>query len=240
MGAAESGRTAVPDVKFEHCLLYGEPGSVEITKPAVEILKLAERENADMIVLGTHGRTGLSHLLMGSVAETVFCESPHPVIAVKLSNKSGSDGNLDTRSIEALDQLFLMQRFSLAMYLRESHEWTHPGDEPAVNALHKIANYNDSCAKRIAKLLADAVGRVPHGQFPMEFTEHNEIALDYLIPELIRQEQLMLDQTQACLAKLGPEPALQGLIDSILKTGMSHVELLTAVERTLSEAQKSK
>ena len=39
--------------------------------PATMILKLAEQEDVDMIVMSTHGRTGLSRLLMGSVAEEV-------------------------------------------------------------------------------------------------------------------------------------------------------------------------
>lgn len=76
---------ADPKVTFEHRLLYGEPGSVEVTKPADEILKLAEQENVDMIVLGTHGRTGLMHLLMGSVAESVVRRAPCSVVSLKLA-----------------------------------------------------------------------------------------------------------------------------------------------------------
>lgn len=74
-----------PDVPFEHRLLYGEPGSVEVTKPADEILKLAKQENVDMIVLGTHGRSGLMHLLMGSVAESVIRRAPCAVVSIRLS-----------------------------------------------------------------------------------------------------------------------------------------------------------
>ena len=72
-----------PNVPFEHRLLYGEPGSVEQTKPADEIVKLAKQENVDMIVLGTHGRTGLKHLLMGSVAESVIRHAPCAVVSVR-------------------------------------------------------------------------------------------------------------------------------------------------------------
>ena len=61
-----------PKVQHEHHLLYGEPGSAEITKPAEVIVKFAKENEVDMIVLGTHGRTGLGHALMGSVAEGVI------------------------------------------------------------------------------------------------------------------------------------------------------------------------
>jgi nucleotide-binding universal stress UspA family protein len=72
-----------PRVKFEHRLLYGEPGSATIVKPAEAIMKLATEEQVDAIVLGTHGRSGLSRLLMGSVAESVIRNAPCPVVTIK-------------------------------------------------------------------------------------------------------------------------------------------------------------
>lgn len=52
---------------------------VEEGKPFEVILKVANEWEADLIVLGTHGRTGLSHLLMGSVAEKVIRHSTKPL-----------------------------------------------------------------------------------------------------------------------------------------------------------------
>ena len=49
----------------------------------VEIIQAAREENADMIIMGTHGRTGLAHVLIGSVAERVVREAPCPVLTVK-------------------------------------------------------------------------------------------------------------------------------------------------------------
>jgi nucleotide-binding universal stress UspA family protein len=53
-------------------------------RPAGEIIKTAVAWQADMIVLGTHGRTGLMHLLIGSVAESVLKKSPIPVMIVPM------------------------------------------------------------------------------------------------------------------------------------------------------------
>lgn len=47
------------------------------------IIKLATEGNADMIVMGSHGRTGLKRLLMGSVTEKVIGHAPCPVLVVK-------------------------------------------------------------------------------------------------------------------------------------------------------------
>jgi universal stress protein A len=48
-----------------------------------EILQKAGRVKADLIVMGTHGRTGLEHFLLGSVAEKVVRLSPCPVLSVR-------------------------------------------------------------------------------------------------------------------------------------------------------------
>ncbi len=60
---------------IEHRLVIGE------TAPA--ILQVAKDAHCDLIVMGTHGRTGLSRLLMGSVAEEVLRKAPCPVLSVR-------------------------------------------------------------------------------------------------------------------------------------------------------------
>jgi nucleotide-binding universal stress UspA family protein len=62
-------------VPFEHKLLVGDP--------ATAIVETAENEHADLIVMGTHGRTGLTRLLMGSVAESVVRKAGCPVLTIK-------------------------------------------------------------------------------------------------------------------------------------------------------------
>ncbi len=51
--------------------------------PATAILRVARETNCDLIVMGTHGRTGLNRLLMGSVAEEVIRKTPCLVLTVK-------------------------------------------------------------------------------------------------------------------------------------------------------------
>lgn len=53
---------------------------VKIGKPAIEILLNAEKEKADLIVMGSHGHTGFKHLRLGSVAEKVVRHSGIPVL----------------------------------------------------------------------------------------------------------------------------------------------------------------
>jgi nucleotide-binding universal stress UspA family protein len=64
-------------VAVEHRLLAGTP--------AATIVRTADEEKVDMIVMSTHGRTGLFRMLMGSVAEEVVRKARCPVVTVKPS-----------------------------------------------------------------------------------------------------------------------------------------------------------
>ncbi len=66
-------------IPVEHHFLTGDPADC--------IVKLAEDEKADFIVMGTHGRRGLTRILMGSVAELVVRWAKCPVVTVKAPNK---------------------------------------------------------------------------------------------------------------------------------------------------------
>lgn len=54
-----------------------------VGQPAEEIVRCAGERDVDLIVMGTHGRGGVSHLLLGSVAEKVIRTAPCPVLVVR-------------------------------------------------------------------------------------------------------------------------------------------------------------
>jgi len=62
-------------IAVERCLVEGDAVS--------EIVRLAGEHGADLIVMGTHGRTGVTRLLLGSVAELVLRRASCPVLTVK-------------------------------------------------------------------------------------------------------------------------------------------------------------
>jgi nucleotide-binding universal stress UspA family protein len=53
---------------------------------APEIVRFAKERDIDLIVVGTHGRGGLAHVLLGSVAEKVVRKAPCPVLTVRTSD----------------------------------------------------------------------------------------------------------------------------------------------------------
>lgn len=71
----ERVRPQMAQVQVEHRLIEG--------RAAADILGVARETRCDLIVMGTHGRTGLDRLLMGSVAEEVVRKAACPVLTVK-------------------------------------------------------------------------------------------------------------------------------------------------------------
>lgn len=72
----EQIRPANPAIPVSHVFLEGDP--------ATEIARYAADSNMDLIVMGTHGRSGLERMLLGSVAEQTLRAAPCSVLVVKL------------------------------------------------------------------------------------------------------------------------------------------------------------
>lgn len=73
-------RTHLSDFKnYETFILPGIPYD--------EIIKKADEQQSDLIVMGTHGRTGLDHVLFGSTAEKVVRKSNVPVMTVRINEE---------------------------------------------------------------------------------------------------------------------------------------------------------
>ena len=85
----EDVKPSDPMVPCTHRLTMGNP--------AGEIVRIAAEVGAEMIVLGTHGRTGMSRLRMGSVAEAVVRRAPCPVLVYRAPT-----GTLAGRKAEAI------------------------------------------------------------------------------------------------------------------------------------------
>lgn len=76
--AKQQGEEAVRSCGYPNARFIIRQGS-----PFFEILAAAKEENADLIVIGTHGRGAIAHILMGSVAERVVRKAACPVLVVR-------------------------------------------------------------------------------------------------------------------------------------------------------------
>lgn len=82
---AEEDANSVLEEAEEHAKSAGADLKMasEIGRPANTIVRYAEEHDVDHIVMGSHGRTGMSRILLGSVAETVMRRSTVPVTVVR-------------------------------------------------------------------------------------------------------------------------------------------------------------
>jgi len=84
---AEEGAKKAVERFCEKCPFGGEKcpsiqKSITSGDPIDEILKTIDSENIDLVIMGTHGRKGLEHVIFGSVAENVVKKSPVPVLSI--------------------------------------------------------------------------------------------------------------------------------------------------------------
>ena len=69
-----------PQVKLKSSVLEGHPST--------QICKYAASHKCDLIIIATHGRTGLSHMMLGSTAEQVVRHAPCPVLTLRVTPKN--------------------------------------------------------------------------------------------------------------------------------------------------------
>jgi nucleotide-binding universal stress UspA family protein len=79
--------------------------------PSEEVITVARAEDPDLIVVGTRGKTGLAHVLLGSTAERVIRGAPCPVLAVRTEPADTEDESVLSRSV-ALDRILVPIDFS--------------------------------------------------------------------------------------------------------------------------------
>ena len=69
--------------------------SATVAWPYAEILRYAAANDVDLIVMGTHGRSGVSHMLLGSIAERVVRHAPCPVLTVRHPQREFVNDSVD-------------------------------------------------------------------------------------------------------------------------------------------------
>jgi nucleotide-binding universal stress UspA family protein len=99
----------LPDAERERMLRILAPCDHETVRPelvvctgsaAQEIVRCADEREVDLIVMGTHGRSGVRHMLLGSVAEKVIRTAPCPVLVIRGSAAAvGVEVQLDPASV---------------------------------------------------------------------------------------------------------------------------------------------
>ncbi len=86
--------------------------SVTTGIPSEEVLAAAKTDDMDLIVVGTKGKTGLEHVLLGSTAERIIRMAPCPVLAVPAERQRAEGGSGDTNGPPVLERILVPIDFS--------------------------------------------------------------------------------------------------------------------------------
>ncbi len=132
-----------------------------------------------------------------------------------------------TDSIAALNRVLGVVLRSFPQYLRWSRPWVPPGHERELEALERIVTEQEAFAERVFDAI-DRLGGLPDtGEFPMEFTDTHDLAIDYMMREAVgyaRQDVAELESV-AAMPNLSPE------IELLVK------EVLSATKRQLASLE---
>jgi hypothetical protein len=131
------------------------------------------------------------------------------------------------QSQRALNRLLAIEQYSAANYLVHAPPWTCPGDEPLIEAVRRIAAGQEAEVLRIGRLLVRRHNYAESGRFPAQFTEYNDLALEYLAGRLIEQEGLMIDEIARCAEQLAADPEAKRLAEEVLASEKRYLGLLT-------------
>lgn len=86
MQAEKNAKERLEDIKqsFVRDGINIETKLIHGVSPSQGIIQVADEVNADLIIMGSHGRTGIQKVMLGSVAQNVLTQSPIPVLIVKV------------------------------------------------------------------------------------------------------------------------------------------------------------
>jgi bacterioferritin (cytochrome b1) len=131
-----------------------------------------------------------------------------------------------SEAVPALNQLLHIVCRALPMYLADAKPWTRCGQQPLRMALDHLVADRQRYAQRLAESIVQLGGRPDPGRFPTEFTGKNDLALEYLLPEVCAAQKEDVARIEDCALQLTGAPWLHSLAEEIHGNAVGHLEVL--------------
>jgi len=132
----------------------------------------------------------------------------------------------DSEVTAVLNRLLHVLCRSLPMYLAEAKPFGRRRDQPLQEALASLVADQHALAGRVSRAISERGGRPEPGRFPIEFTGMNDVAIDFLLPELVRRQGHDVEAIQRCVADLVEVPDVRSLAEETLRSAKGHLDAL--------------
>jgi hypothetical protein len=139
------------------------------------------------------------------------------------------------RTYDVLNRLLTIVYRSLPMYLSYACPWTQRGDERAVAALARIVDDQKQLSTRIAQYVMQHYGPTEIGEYPVDFLDTHDLALDFLIKKLVECQKRDVEATEQCVAALHADRQATALSEEALGAARGHLETLEELAAELSK-----
>jgi len=131
---------------------------------------------------------------------------------------------VDSNSV--LNDLVVLHNRSLPVYLSYASPTWHRGDEHAREVLNGIAADHRDTADRLAAWINEHDGVVDTGEFPMYYTGYHDLSFDFLLRQLIQEQEEDVSQIAGCVDKLRLAPLAKALAEEALGAAKGHLQSL--------------
>jgi hypothetical protein len=129
-------------------------------------------------------------------------------------------------TINVLNRVLEILERSFPQYLRYARPYIPPGRENIMQTIEQIVAGQDALADRVSQHIFESSGLPDHGDFPIEFTDTHDLAIDFLLQEAIDCTKQSVGDLEQSVDSLRLAPAAQSLASEALGLTKGHLELL--------------
>ncbi len=127
---------------------------------------------------------------------------------------------------DALNRLLMLLCRSFPRYLVHAPPFMRNGDRRAVEALQQIVADQEQMSQRVSRFILANEGRLEPGEFPMEFTDTHDLAVEYIIKLAINYQKQDIAAIEPIVEQLRLNPAASNLAEEALGLAKGHLESL--------------
>lgn len=133
---------------------------------------------------------------------------------------------LSTPEYHVLQQVAALHHRSLPVYLTYARPWVRYGSEDRETVIEDIAADHHELVERILRVLEEDGRPVSLGDFPMAYTDLNDLSLDFILQELTRYEQQLETTLRGYQSRLVAESIPYGIVDYAVGMAQAHLQIL--------------